>query len=319
MVMKTPMITSATLIAVFAGLLPAADSQLVSLVMPDAKVIAGVNVEQAKGTPFGQYILTRMQTQNPHLQQIMTLTGFDPTRDLQELLFATNAAPGSHSGLALARGTFDASKIGTAAQAAGAVTESYKGLTLVEDPKHTHAFTFLMDGMYAIAGDVASVKGAIDRLMVAAPLPAQVIVGVNQWSNSEDAWALTTVPPSSLKPPAAPNPPNPALANAFQNVQQLAGGVKFGSAIVVTGQAQAGNAQDATNLAGAMQFLVNLAQTQVQQKNPQFAPILQSLMITASDSMVNFSLTVPEAMAEQAVQAHAQARSPALHHAPRHQ
>ena len=314
--MKKRIVTSAMLVAFFAGMLPAADSQLVSLVMPDAKVIAGVNVEQAKGTPFGQFILTRMQ-QDPHLQQITALSGFDPTRDLQELLFATNAAPGSHSGLVLARGTFDASRIPSAAQTAGAVTENYKGLTLVEDPKQMHAFTFLMNGMYAIAGDVASVKGAIDRLTLPAPLPAGVSVLVNQWSTSEDAWGVTTVPPSSLKPPAAPNPPNAALASAFQNIQQVAGGVKFGSAIVASGQALADNAQDATNLAGAMQFLVNLAQTQAQQKQPQLAPILQSLTVAASDSMVNFSFNVPEAMAEQAVQAHAQARSQALQHAPR--
>lgn len=317
MVMKPPILNSAMLIACFAGLLPAADPQLVNLVMPDAKVIAGVNVEQAKGTPFGQFVLTRMQAQDHHLQQMTALTGFDPTRDLQELLFATNAAPGSHTGLVLARGTFDGTKIQAAAQSAGAVTESYRGLTLVEDPKQTHAFTFLADGMHAIAGDVASVKGAIDRLTLPAPLPADVVVQVNQWSTSEDAWGLTTVPPSSLKPPAAPNPPNPALSNLFQNIQQAAGGVKFGSAIVFTGQAQADNAQDATNVAGALQFLVNVGRTQVQQKNPQLIPILQALMINASDSLVNLSLSVPEALAEQAVQAHSQARAHELHRAPR--
>jgi hypothetical protein len=314
--MKTPIVTSATLIAFFAGVAPAADPQLVNLVMPDAKVIAGVNVEAAKGTPFGQYMLTRMAAQDPHLQQITALTGFNPKSDLQELLFASNAASGTPSGLVLARGTFDAGRIQAAAQAAGAISESYNGLTLVEDPKRTHAFAFLADGMHAIAGDVASVKGAVDRLTLAAPLPAAVLVQVDQWSTSEDAWALTTVPPASLKPPAAPNPPNPALANAFQNIQHAAGGVKFGAAIVFTGQAQADNAQDATNLAGALQFLVNLAQTQVRQKNPQLAPILQSLMAAANGNLVNLSLTVPEGLAEQAVQAHTQARSQAQHHAP---
>lgn len=316
MVMKTRMITSATLIAFFAGLATAADPQLVNLVMPDAKVIAGVNVEQAKGTPFGQFLLTRM-AQDQHLQQITALTGFDPRNDLQELLFATNAGAGSQSGLVLARGTFDASRLQAAAQtAAGAVTENYKGLTVVEDPKQMHAFTFLADGMHAIAGDVVSVKEAIDRLTLTAALPAGVVVQVNQWSTSEDAWALTTVPPSYLKPPSAPNPPNPALATAFQNIQQVAGGVKFGTSITFTGQAQADNPQDATNMAGAVQFLVNLAQTQVQQKNPQLAPILQSLMAAANGNLVNLSLTVPEAFAEQAVQSHAQARTRALHQVP---
>ena len=51
---------SATLLAGFSGVLSAADPQLLNLLMPDAKVIAGINVEQAKGTQFsGQAKITR--------------------------------------------------------------------------------------------------------------------------------------------------------------------------------------------------------------------------------------------------------------------
>ena len=46
--MNARFLTTATLTALFAGLLPAtaADPQLLNLVMPDAKVLAGVNVDQ---------------------------------------------------------------------------------------------------------------------------------------------------------------------------------------------------------------------------------------------------------------------------------
>ena len=64
--MKPPTLTVATLIAVFAGLAPAADPQLVNLVMPDAQVLAGINVDQAKTTPFGQYLLSQIQSQGLH-------------------------------------------------------------------------------------------------------------------------------------------------------------------------------------------------------------------------------------------------------------
>ena len=54
--MNARFLTTATLTTVFAGVLPAtaADPQLLNLVMPDAKVLAGVNVDQAKTSPFGQ-------------------------------------------------------------------------------------------------------------------------------------------------------------------------------------------------------------------------------------------------------------------------
>jgi len=37
--------------------LSAADPQLLNLVMPDVKVMADINVEQAKTSPFGQFVL----------------------------------------------------------------------------------------------------------------------------------------------------------------------------------------------------------------------------------------------------------------------
>src|SRR5690349_23141049 len=112
MIMKAPVFTAAVLVVISAPLLPAADPQLVSLVMPDAKVLAGVNVSQAKASPLGQYLLTQLtQMKDAHLQQLATLTGFDPTRDVQEVLMASNGAPGGKMGLVLARGTFDANRL----------------------------------------------------------------------------------------------------------------------------------------------------------------------------------------------------------------
>src|SRR5438067_13774287 len=100
-------ILSATLLAAFSGVLSAADQQLLNLVMPDAKVIAGVNVEQAKGTQFGQYVLNQLQTHDAEMQKLVSLTGFDPRRDVREVLVASDGGPESKTGLALARGTFD--------------------------------------------------------------------------------------------------------------------------------------------------------------------------------------------------------------------
>ena len=294
--MKPPTLTVATLIVAFAGLAPAADPQLVNLVMPDAQVLAGINVDQAKTPPFGQYLLSQIQSQGLHLGQISGQTGFDPTRDLRELLLASDGTP--ESGLVLARGAFDAQRIQSAGLAGGGIMESYKSLNILEDPKRTHAVAFL-DATLAVAGDLASVKRAVDRQSLAAPLPASVIVQVGQWSGAQDAWALTTVPLSTLKPSAAPVPPNPAFQNAFQSIQQAAGGVKFGTQVVFTAQAQTDSAQNATALANVLQFLSSLAQMQAPLPKAQVGALLQGLAVTSSGNLVNFSLSVAETELEQ--------------------
>src|SRR5215475_3596731 len=93
--MNAPMLRSAAAVTLLAAWVPAhaADSQLVNLLPADAKVIAGVNVAQAKGSPFGQYVLSQVQLDNKGLKDLTLQTGFDPTRDVNELLAAGNPEP----------------------------------------------------------------------------------------------------------------------------------------------------------------------------------------------------------------------------------
>src|SRR5439155_3193456 len=201
------------------------------LLMPDAKVLAGVNVEQAKASPFGQYVLSQVQTQNQDLKKLEALTGFDPTRDVRELLVASNGTGTDHTGLFLARGTFNPGLIAAAATAHEGITEIYNGVTIIEDAKKTHGVAF-PDASLAIAGAMASVKAAIDRQKSPTSLPAALLVQVNQWSGSQDAWGISAVPISSLHAPStAPQIPGMNGQGPFQAVQSAAGGAKFGALV----------------------------------------------------------------------------------------
>ena len=299
--MNARIVTTATLFTAFAGVLAAhaADSQLLSYVMPDAKVVAGVNVDQAKASPFGLYVLTQMQSNNTGLQQLIALTGFDPTRDVHELLAATDATAGSPTptGLALARGNFDTATITALATSKGAATEVHSGVTIIEDPKKMAGIAFI-NSTLVMAGDIASVKAAIDRPSSGLALPTAVVTLVNQWSASEDAWVVTTVPPFSLAPSGALGG---NAVGVLQQIQQAAGGVKFGNSVVGTAAIQADNAADATQLGNTIQFLVNLAQMQ-SQNNPQMPNLAQAVAIGAQGATVTVTVTLPQAQFEQLFQ-----------------
>jgi hypothetical protein len=303
--MNARILTTTTLAIAFSVVLPAkaADPQLVGLLMPDAQVVAGVNVDQAKATPFGQYVLSQVQTSDPKFQELISLTGFDPTRDVREVLVASNnTSKTSHTGLFLARGNFDPGKIAAAATEKGAATETYGGVTILEDPKQTNGIAFLSASL-VVAGDLASVKAAIDRQKLAAPIPANLAVLINQWSTSQDGWAISAVPLSALHPSTnAPNLPGLNGQGAFQAIQSAAGGVKFGNNIVVTGQAMADTAQNAQAMADALKLLVNLAQMQAG-NDPRVAALIQSLQINATGTVLNVSVSLPEDQFEQMVKA----------------
>jgi hypothetical protein len=292
------------LASLWTSVLQAADPQLLSLVMPDAKVLAGINVSQAKSSPFGQFLITQA-VNNQHLSEIIAKTGFDPTRDLDELLLASNGAASNPSHLVLARGNFNAG-IAAAATTAGATSEVYNGVTIFANPKRGDAFAFLNPTL-AVAGAVADVKGAIDRQTAPTTLGAVLMGPVNQWSvvEGEDAWFVSLVPPPAFKPPA--NAPNvPAIpSTVFQNVQEAQGGVKFGTEVVLSAQLQADTAQNATAMANVLLFFVNLGQMQAQQ-NSQAAAALKFVTISTSGQNVNVSANVPEAQVEAVIQSQAQ-------------
>jgi hypothetical protein len=306
--MNATILTTATFATVMATVLPAraADPQLLNLVMPDATVVAGVNVEQAKTTPFGQYVLSLIQPNDPHLKEIADLTGFDPTRDVREVLVASNGTPGGtqHSGLALARGNFDPARIVAAATSKGAQTEVYNGVTIIGGPadaKQEGGIAFL-DATTVVAGDLANVKAAIARRTTTSNLPASLAVQINQWSTTEDAWAVSLIPTASLHTPAGA-PPIPGVGtqnNAFTSIQQAAGGVKFGSLVVLTAQAQADTAQNAQAMGDALKLLASLAQLQGT-NDAAIKSLTQSLTVSASGNLLNVSASIPQDQVQQLV------------------
>jgi hypothetical protein len=303
--MKLRIVSVFILASPWAGVLQAADPQLLNLVMPDTKILAGVNVSQAKTSQFGRFVMSQVRAQGQHLGDVIAKTGVDPTQDLDELLLASNGAQSNPSHLTLARGTFNVTQIRAAAASAGATLEVYKGITIFENLKHGQAFAFLSPTI-AVAGGAADVKGAIDRQNAPATLDAVLMTTVSQLSTTEDAWAISLVPPPAIQPPAnAPNVPG-VPSTVFQNVQQAQVGVQFGPSnapadVVLSAVLVADTAQNATALANVLQFLVNLGQMQAQQSS-QAAAALKLVIISTTDNKVNVSAQVPETQVEAVVQ-----------------
>lgn len=145
----------------------AADPQLMTMVMPDAKIMAGMNATKARTSPFGQFIVSKMSLLGAQMQPLIAATGFDPFQDVSELLAATAADPSKPTGLLLVRGNFNPDKITALVTGrSGVLVEPYDGSTLVSvtnsNNNNTMAVAFLGSTL-AAAGDLASVKAAVDR------------------------------------------------------------------------------------------------------------------------------------------------------------
>jgi hypothetical protein len=320
--MKTRIIALAAMAALAAGSALATDATLLGLFPPDAKVVAGVRVTQAEASSFGQYALSRLSSMQPggeqRLQKLIAATGFDPRRDVSEILVATTAPDARNRGIIAVRGVFDPARIESAATAHGCTTSSVLGVTMFSggDPGNSGALA-LPDATTAMLGDVDSVKAAIGRYRSRTKpgddLRKKVAAASQDASGAaNDLWFVTLVPFSEFAPKAAEASASGASAAsaggtsqnmaAFQAVQQASGGIRFTAAGVrLAAQLVTRSDKDAQAMADVIRFLVTMVQSH-QQRDPatgSMASLLDTVTITTSASVTQVALLLPEARMEQ--------------------
>lgn len=272
----------------------AADPEMLNLVAPGAAVLAGVQVDQAKASAFGQYLVTQMSAQTG-FDKLADETGFDPRTDLTEILAAS---AGPDYALMIARGAFQPTRILTLAESHGATAEMYRGVSIItvpdgQGPGPSAAF---LNATLLVAGNKAMVENAVDRWITAAAATDPLSDRARTASATAQAW-MVTGPLAQLRPDnSTAEPLPPALESLLQSFQSTSGGVKLGDEnIVFEGEATTQSAEDAQSLADVLRLLASLA--------PPEAPAIQTT-VTTDGAVVHLSASLSEAQAEQLFQPH---------------
>ena len=283
------------------------DSGLIGLIPANSKLVAGIDVQKCRSSEFGQYLLAKSQADDPHFEQFMTETGFDPRRDLESLVMTTSndMGGGQNSAFAiLARGNFDEAKIRSMALAKGAVAQTYQGITLLVNTEHGHSVAFgFPDTGVAVMGDLASVHQVIQNLSSPAVLDVDLTNRINAAGSANDAWVVSATGGAALGKQLSSLGDKQMNGNmqALQSIRAADGGVKFGQVVTVTLDASARSAQDATSLADVFRFAASMVQMNRQQ-DPRagiMAASLDNMQLQTSGDTVHAGFTMTEKNLEQ--------------------
>jgi hypothetical protein len=302
---------SAVALAVFfgAGLTAFAqvDQGLLNLVPSGTRVLAGIRVDQGKVSPFGQYLLQRASQQDDHFQKLLDETGFDPRRDLQEVLFASTGEHGqagtrSH-GLILARGVFDPQKIENTAVAKGGRVEHYGGVDIISGKAGENAGVAFLDKTLAIMGDRATIRSLIANRDAPAPLDPQLQQRMEIASNGNEAWFASVVPGTEIPAQAKFGPEGESInGTVLQSITQTSGAVhSAANGLNFKLDAVTRSDRDAQSLSDVIRFFAGMVQMQAQNQ-PQAAllvPSLDAMRLTTIGNETHVSLSIPEATVEQ--------------------
>ncbi len=315
----------------------AADPTLLKLVMPNARMVSGINVEQVKNSPIVQAVLSEMQSSDASFQKFVDQTGFDPRRDLHEILIASPANPARGAeGLFLIRGSFNAAMVTAIAQKQGAALQQYKGVPILTGKQKTGAktatarppnftsFAFLDDSVAAL-GDAASVRGAIDRRGSPMALDPKLAARAHELSNRYDIWGVSLAPPTAFSDKVPDERVSGAMkGDVLRAIEETSGGIRLGADIEIFGEAVTRSDKDATALADVIRFFAGMLQ--LNQKDAKItapAQILQSMNLTTRGNVMQISMKVPQVEVEKFIrsikanmQQQARARAAAQQSAP---
>lgn len=292
------------------------DNGLLALVPANAKVVTSMDVQQARTSPFGQFLLSQTNANGQGFEEMARQTGFDPRSDLQTLMFASpgpSASPQSGF-VVLMRGTFDAQRISNLILSKGGAVQTSDGVDIYVNTHKRNGVTTafaLPDTGIAVLGDLASVQQVIANRANPTVLDPDLQSLIANVSGANDAWFATVLGGSYLTMHInhATNQQAKPQAQALQSVRQAAGGLHFGSTVDFSFDAITRSPQDATALADVIHFLTSMVQLQT--KNgappPAITAALQNMSLNTSGNTLQASLSIPEASMEQLVASDMQA------------
>ncbi|HUQ91848.1 MAG TPA: hypothetical protein VM120_09210 [Bryobacteraceae bacterium] len=284
----------------------AADPALLRMVPPDAAFIAGIHADQVKTSRFGQFLLDQLKSEEASMNKFISATGFDPRRDVAELIVASTDVRGKRQGktLVIARGRFDAARIQSFARLEGSATMTYQGISIwTKGHDEAHSFAIL-DESTAVAGDTGSLKFAVDHRDGATALDAKLVTKITDLSLRYDAWMVSATLDRLADDIASPQLEGAMQGNLFKAMDSVVGGVRFGANIEVMAEAQMRSEKDASSLVDVVRFLGGMLQMNSGNNDPrstELMSLIEKMDLKATGNQFRMSLMIPEDMIEKLV------------------
>lgn len=291
-----------------AGLALAGDPSLTELIMPDARMVAGIKLQKILASPIGRILKSQFRAQMEKNKpqwpaQMAFLAGFDWSDYLREILIATPGGPSKNPAfLVLVRFSAEPAQLDVLKALAGSPTE-YMGVPLLPSKGKSNIVIALLENSTAVFGRPADVKAAIRRQAQHAAAPAALAGKVRQFNGRYDAWLFATGP--------LPVPPQAAPAGVktgfLQTLDGLQGGVRFSPDFELSAELANRTEKDAAGMLQGLGWLLSAMQAQANGSGPHETAGLENMKIERAGKRVLISLRVPEEQVRLALQRHARA------------
>jgi hypothetical protein len=262
----------------------ALDADLLKYGGPDAKEVAGVYVSRVIASPLGLFLQSRIGEDQGGLAKFIADTGFDPRRDIVELVGFSQGAQVKKPGMVAARARFDAARLGAAFVANGMKQSTYSGVEVFE--RGIGALIAFPEPGIVLGGDGDLVRAALDRRGKPSELDPAVLSKVNNAASRNDVWFV------------AAGQRNIGLGRMRlpeDSLEGISGGLVLGSTVELNAEAVMRTEKDAQALAQLIQFITAMGQVQGNRgSGVPFLALLQNAKSTVQGTTVLFSVSATQ-------------------------
>jgi hypothetical protein len=269
---------------------PRIDNVLEKMVPPSATGLVGAHMDQIKQTELYRQTVAVQGFQG--LDQFARETGFDPRRDVREILFVTEG----NGAVLLARGNFHVNP--------GVMKNSSRTRVGRYDvwSQGTDGFCIL-DSTLAAAGNIPAVIDAIKEWTSGAHTGAQRLLGYVSSVNPQfQLWGVSTGSGNFLvdHPPAA----NTGLdfTVIFRSLQDYWFQADFTSGARAEIHANTHTEKDATNIRDAARGLIGLGRLNTPDNQPELLKIWDGIAVDQQGRSLSIRADIPQTLVDKLVQ-----------------
>jgi hypothetical protein len=254
------------------------DPGLAALVPGDTIMLSGVRMAELRSTPLYQKLIANQRMSE--VDDFARKTGFDPRRDVQEMLTASDGV----DTVVLARGAFKIQP------PAGFKKSTYKGVAIYSQSDAGYA---ILDNATAVAGVERAVRKVIDQKQSGGPgakalldraraLPSggQIWFVANGWGKLADYF--------NGQPGNVSN-----IGRIVQSIESATATVDLRSGVVANAQGQCRTEQDAKNLADAARGMVGMGRLTVPEKQPEMLRLFDGIKVDQQQRSIVLNVQIP--------------------------
>jgi hypothetical protein len=269
---------------------PRVDNVLQQMVPPGSTSLVGARMDQIKQTEVYRKMLASQNL--VQVDEFARETGFDPRRDVRELLFVT----GSPGAVMLARGTFHLSP------------STLKEMKKIRRGKYdiwvrSESGFCILDSTLAAAGDISSVEAALDEWTSGTHTAAQPLLARLPSVNPQSQlWGISTGTGSFLAehPPVANSGLD--LSAIFRNLHDYWFEADFTAGMRAEVHGTTATEKDAIQLRDVVRGVVGLGRLNVPENQPELLKVWDGITVDQQGRSVSLHGDISQSLIDKLMQ-----------------